>query len=122
MPKRRMTAYEREKATTLLASGLTANAVGLQLKRDPKTIRALLHQPGVSEKVEDKRQELSEMYEALSRRMIESISDQDISKISAYQRVISSGVCTDKMRLLRGQSTVNLASIFARAMELEDCD
>ena len=55
----------------------------------------------------EKKAELADMYEEMSRRMIESIKNIDIDKINAYQRVIAASACTDKMRLLRGESTNN---------------
>jgi hypothetical protein len=41
--------------------------------------------------------------------MIDSITDEDIEKLNAYQRTIASGICTDKMRLLRNESTSNIS-------------
>ncbi len=42
-------------------------------------------------------------------RMLTTISDEDITRINAYQRTVSAAVSTDKMRLLRGHSTENIA-------------
>jgi hypothetical protein len=50
--------------------------------------------------------EMSDFYEGL---MLTSISDDDIHKINAYQRMISAGIATDKSRLLRDQSTENIS-------------
>jgi len=115
--RRGMNTQEKEKAATLFASGLTYNAIGQELGRDPKTVKANLLKPDMVDKVEEKKEELAEMYETLSRRMVDSITDEDISKINAYQRTVASGIATHKMRLLRGQSTVNLAAIYSQALE-----
>ncbi len=112
-----LTLEEKEQIALLAAEGRTPNWIGKALSRDRKTVLTALQKPETAELVEAKRADLADMYESMTRRLIDSITDNDIDKISAYQRVISSGVCTDKMRLLRGQSTVNLAAVFSRAME-----
>jgi len=58
-----------------------------------------------------KKRELAQEYEELARRMLTSIKDDDIQRISAYQRTLSAAVSTDKMRLLRDQSTDNVAAL-----------
>jgi hypothetical protein len=58
-----------------------------------------------------KKRELAQEYEELARRMLTSIKDDDIQRISAYQRTLSAAVSTDKMRLLRDQSTDNVAAV-----------
>jgi len=115
--RRSMTTSEKEQAATLLASGLSFNAIGKDIGRDPKTVKATMQKPDMVEKVEEKKVELADMYETLSRRMVDSITDADITKINAYQRTVASGIATDKARLLRGQSTINLAAIYSRALE-----
>ena len=48
------------------------------------------------------------MYEGLARKLILSITPEDIDKASMLQKVTASGIAFDKMRLLRGESTANL--------------
>ncbi len=63
----------------------------------------------IAQDITEIQEELADAYEALSRRMIESITDEDILALNAYQRTIASGICTDKMRLLRNESTENIS-------------
>jgi hypothetical protein len=101
---------EQETIKTLYAEGRTYHAISKEINRSPHTVkRYLLSSSEVIEEVEEKKNELAKMFEGLAKRMITSISDEDILKISAYQRTISAGISTDKMRLLKGQSTENLA-------------
>ncbi len=100
---------EKETIKVLHADGESFNSIAVKLKRSPHTIKAFLTQPGVMGEVAELKVELSEIYESLSRRMLESITDLDITKINAYQRVIASSAATDKMRLLRDKSTANFS-------------
>lgn len=60
-------------------------------------------------------------YEQLAERMVDSITDEDISKINAYQRIVAAGISTDKARLISNKSTMNIAMMFSMAME-GSCD
>ena len=42
-------------------------------------------------------------------RMLTSITDEDIVGLSGYQRIISAGICVDKFRLIRNESTENIS-------------
>jgi hypothetical protein len=55
------------------------------------------------------KQEMADMFEDLARRMLDSITYEDILKLNAYQRMIAAGIATDKMRLLRNESTENIS-------------
>lgn len=94
--------------TALLASGLTCHAVSKELRRSPHTIKKYSQMPEIAEGIEAAKAELADMFEGMARKMLESISSEDIEKINAYQRIVSSGIATDKMRLLRGESTQNI--------------
>ena len=50
-------------------------------------------------------------------RVLMALSDDDIKKASARDKAIVFGTLYDKERLERGQSTVNLASIYSQALE-----
>ncbi len=104
-----LTLHEIEQIKVLRADGMTYHAISLEIGRDPKTVKKACLEPKTAQEINVIKQELADAYEGLSRRMIESISDEDIRKINAYQRTISSGICTDKMRLLRNESTENIS-------------
>jgi IS30 family transposase len=99
---------EKEKIKTFYAIGKSYNSIGRGLNRSPHTIKRYLLCPEAQEQVEVIKKELADMYEELARRMLISITDEDVQKISAYQRVIASGISVDKMRLLRDLSTENI--------------
>ncbi len=104
----RLNVNELEKVKVLRASGFTFHAISRKLGRDHKTIKKACERPKMAAAIEEIKEELSDFFEGLARRMITSISDNDIKRTPPYQRVISSGICIDKMRLLRGHSTENL--------------
>jgi len=54
--------------------------------------------------------------------MLFSISDQDIEKINAYQRTVAAGIATDKMRLLKDQSTENVHLIVEMIKRIKEQD
>jgi hypothetical protein len=112
---------EIEQVKILRANGLTYNAISLKINRNPKTVKKACLVPEIAEEIREMQEELADSYEGLSRRMIDSISDEDIEKLNAYQRTISSGICTDKMRLLRNESTSNI-SIAAIAANIEETE
>ena len=111
MARRQLTTEERERIKILLAEGLSYSAIGRTLGRDHKTVAKVATEPGMALAVLVKKKELADEYEELARRMLTSIKDSDIDRISAYQRTLSAAVSTDKMRLLRDQSTDNVAAL-----------
>ena len=121
-----LTLQEQEKVKTLSASGKTPHSIAKELKRSPHTIRRYISCPEASTQIQEIKEELSGMFEGLAKRMITSISDEDILKINAYQRTVSAGISTDKYRLLSGQSTDNLAidatlrSIHSKLFQMPD--
>lgn len=93
----------------LRASGLTYNAISQEIKRSPKTVKKACLDPMIAHGIKEIQEELADSYEGLARRMIDSITEEDIQKLNAYQRTIAAGISTDKMRLLRNESTENVS-------------
>jgi len=106
--KKSLTVQEIEKAKVLFASGLTYHAVSVELGRDPKTIKKVLSTPEVVAEVQELKAEIASLYEDLSKRILVSISDEDIKKANLRDRLISAGIATDKSQLLKGGSTQNI--------------
>jgi predicted transcriptional regulator len=106
-----LTIEEKKKISALIALGKTPNAVAKEIGRNPKTVRKYAQLPEAQGEIANAKTILADEYEDLARRMIDSISDEDIKKINAYQRTLSSGIATDKMRLLREQATSNVGLI-----------
>jgi IS30 family transposase len=114
-----LTSEEKEKLKIMIANGSSYNAVGRELGRDPKTVKRYAIEPEVSNEIKQKQQNLAEWYEDLAKRMLSSITDQDIEKINAYQRTVSAGIATDKLRLLTNQSTENVALLVEAVLDLK---
>ncbi len=91
------------------ADGFTFHAISQKINRDPKTVKKTCLDPVIASQIIELKEVLADQYENLARRMMDSITEEDIQKINAYQRTIASGICTDKMRLLRNESTHNVS-------------
>ncbi len=109
MTGKRLTNPEIEQIKILRASGLTFHAISVEIQRDPKSIKNICLKPLIASEIMEIQEELADAYDGLARRMIESITDEDIRKLNAYQRTIAAGICTDKTRLLNNQSTENIS-------------
>jgi hypothetical protein len=105
-----LTLEEKKQIELLVANGGTHHAVALKIGRDRKTVKAYATSPEAAEAIQELRGELADMYEGLARRMLDSITDEDIRKLDAYRRTVAAGISTDKVRLLRGQSTMNISA------------
>ena len=100
---------ELEQVKVLRASGLSFHAISKRLDRDPKTIKKACLDPDMAPQIEKAKVTLANRFENIAVRMLTAISDSDITAINAYQRTLSAAIATDKMRLLRDQSTENIA-------------
>jgi len=109
MGKKSLTTEEKELVKLLSAKGESCYAISLQVKRSPHTIKKYLSEPETSIEVQEKKQELSDMFEDVARRMIQSVTDESIS----------AGIATDKMRLLRDQSTDDTKTIYNFIREIK---
>ena len=119
---------ETEKVKSLAALGYSTRHIGREVSRSPHTVAKLLKTPTVAAEVVVKRLELSDLYEKLSRDTLESITKETIEDASLLQRATSAGIFTDKSRLLKGESTINvgvdvllsIAAQFRRESAVED--
>jgi hypothetical protein len=118
-PPKPLTLPELEKAKALYALGKSYHAVGLELNRDSKTIKKHLTMPQVAEEVRELEKEIAKLYENLSEKILKSIGGETIREAKLRDRVISAGICTDKSRLIKGESSVNFASISQLIMEAD---
>ncbi len=104
-----LNADELAEITALRASGLTFHGIAKRLGRNNKTVKKACSNSQVAVQIEAIKEDLAASFEDLAKRMIASIADADIRGINAYQRTVASAVAVDKMRLLRDQSTQNVA-------------
>ena len=89
----------------LAASGKSYRAIGRELGRSDKTVKkALTKTPEIVQDVERIRGELATIFESVSKRMISSITDEDIQRLDGYRRTLSAGIALDKANLLRNSA------------------
>lgn len=88
----------------------------VQRIRDDQELRELQN-PSI---VSHRKKALSNMNRFVADRMLSSITDEDISKINAYQRVVASSIAIDKARLLDNESTQNVSVRGLEGTILED--
>ena len=119
MPKRTMTTEERQRVNILAAQGLTPHAIGHEIGRDRKTVLAHLQKPGVPEQVQNIQDRLANKFEQMSERILDAVCEEDLQKASLQQKAVSAGIMLDKSRLIRGNSTMNIAAVFAAARDMD---
>ncbi len=100
---------ELEQIKVFRANGASYHAIGKRLGRDHKTIKKACLDPEMATEIERVTVKLADRFEDLATRMVVSISDEDITRINAYQRTVAGAIAADKMRLLTGQSTENIS-------------
>lgn len=115
-----LTEEEKAQAKVLLASGLTANAVGKKMNRDPKTVRG--YAKDAQGEIENIQEHLAIMFEGISMEMLRSITMDDILKLDAYKRTLSASIAVDKARLIKGMATVNAAVLISASIDAASLD
>ncbi len=111
MAKKRipLNVMELQQVKALRASGATYHAISKRLDRDPKTVKKACLNPEMASQIEEVKVTLANRFEDLAVRMVASISDEDITRINAYQRTLAGAIAADKYRLLTGRSTENIS-------------
>ncbi len=100
---------ELEQIKVLRASGLTFHAISKKLDRDHKTIAKACRAPEMAPQIAQVKVTLADRFENVAVRMLTAISDKGIDALDDYKKTLSAAISTDKMRLLTGQSTENIA-------------
>lgn len=107
-----LTEQEKQIIQTLTAEGRSPNYISKEIGRSRNTVTKYLQSsPSVLEKIQEQREDLAEQFKSLAQRLVVSITDADIQKSSALQRLTGAGICVDKSRLLENLSTSNQAVI-----------
>jgi predicted transcriptional regulator len=115
--KESLTLEEQERAKVLRAANQTFHKIALTLGRSPHTIKKFLIEPEVVPEVQRVKKELADMFEDVSVRMLTSITDEKIDRLNPLQCTTAAAIATDKMRLLRNQSTERI-DVFALTADL----
>lgn len=98
--------------------GLTTRELGALNGTTHVAMIKLLERHGITKaNVEDYKASRADLFAGMQDKIIASITDEDLQKASLRDKVIASATLYDKERLERGQSTVNLAAVFSKAME-----
>lgn len=108
------------KVKVLAGLGYSYRRIAREMGKSDHTIRRALRSPEIVAQVETIKKDLGDIFKDLAHRMIQSISDADITKINAYQRTVSAAIATDKSQLLKGQPTMNVGLLLEVASHFRD--
>ena len=108
---------ERATIVTLAASGASSAKIAKLISRSRGMVKNVLAKPEIQRAVQDERAVLAELYRDKARRIVDSISEEDIAKASLQQKSISSGVLLDKSLLLSGEPTSINISVLLDAVQ-----
>ena len=97
-----LTENEKEQAKIQAAGGKTPSYIAKGMRRSHHTLSKFLRKPEVREQVNIQKAELAGMFDSLTVRIGNSVSDADIEKANLLQKMTSMGIATDKAALLRG--------------------
>lgn len=99
---------------------LTTRELGKLNGIDHSAVVRLFQRHGIErERTEEYKGNRADFLAGLQEKIVSRITDEDIQKASLRDKVIAAATLYDKERLERGQSTVNLAGVFSKAMESE---
>jgi hypothetical protein len=111
MTQKRLSSKEKSRILKLKTSGEPVITVAKRLKRDPATVRKFLNEPHSKEI-------LADMYERLNRKILESVTPEDIEKANLLQKTTAAAIATDKTQLLRGNPTQIQVAYLVEAVEM----
>jgi hypothetical protein len=103
-----LTAPEIAQVKAFGALGYSHRRIGRELGKSPHTVAKALTGPGVVAEVKTLKADLADLYESLTRKTLEAVTEKDIQSASLLQKITSTGMMVDKMRLLRDESTSNM--------------
>jgi IS30 family transposase len=104
-----LTTTELGKVKVLAGLGYSYRRIAKEIGKSDHTVKRALKSPEMRAQVETIKKDLGDIFKDLAHRMVESITDADITKLNAYQRTVSAAIATDKSQLLSGQPTMNVA-------------
>ena len=116
MTREHLDTEEKAQITTMAADGQSPARIAKQVRRSHHTVKRFLSEPETQRQVRDEKAVLAEIYRSKARRIVESISEEDIAKASLQQKSIASGVLLDKSLLLSGEATENIDMLAHRSV------
>lgn len=98
--------------------GITYRELGKLNDTSHVAMIKLLSRHGITrENVEEYKTGRADLLAGLQERMLAAITEEDLTKASLRDKIISTGVLYDKERLERGQSTVNAATVISLSVD-----
>jgi len=116
-----LTLEEISQAKTLFAAGHSYRSIARQLQHSPHTVkRALNASAQVVAQIAEIKATLAEKFNKASERFLDAVTDQDVSKLDGYKKVLTAAIACDKSQLLHGLPTenINIAVLLQVAGEL----
>jgi hypothetical protein len=100
---------------------LSNTEIARKVDCDESNVRSVLRRFGYTLPVETLRKfqdNKADVYDALQHRLLESITDDKLSKMQPYPAVVATGILEDKARTIRGQATGINATLIVDLVEL----
>lgn len=107
---------EQRTVALLAANGASVNKISKQTGLHHNTVKKVLQQDDIVALKTDIEGRLADKFELLAESILNSVSEDDLLKASLQQKSISAATMLDKSRLIRGQSTQNIAVMMASAV------
>jgi hypothetical protein len=93
---------EQGKIELLAADGAPPHKIGKIVGRHHLTVEKHLAKPDAQERIQNEKEQLSDLYRGKARACVEAIDTDKIGKSSALQLATAAAICTDKALLLSG--------------------
>lgn len=97
-----------------ISAGMTEREVALRHGCSPATVHYIKTNEELNEIqnpiiVDTRRKAMANVYYWVADRLLDGITDESLNKLTPFQRIVASGICVDKARLVEGLSTENLS-------------
>lgn len=91
---------ELVKAKTLAAAGYSYRRIGRELGRSDHAVKRAISAEVAEADVMAAQKSMSQSFDGLAGRMLGTLSDEAIGKMSPYQRIVGAAIATDKLAVL----------------------
>lgn len=116
---RRNKHIDHRKTIELAQQGLSHSEIAKIQGCDHSNITRVLQRYGVTDNYKDYKQHRADILAGLQHRLLSSITDNDIQKTPAIQRIMAAGILYDKERLERGLSNSNVSIITSTIQDIK---
>lgn len=116
MPVKKIDKTTQRTVALLSAHGDSVSKISRKTGLHHTSVKRVLQEPAVIVDKAKMEERLASKFEQLAEAILDSVSEDDLLKASLQQKSISSATMLDKARLIRGQSSMNIAQILASAV------